>query len=368
MNKLTTPSRARRLALTLAVAPTLTVAPIGTALAAPAPDASRAVEAVSVRPPRPAIRAYVDPEAASLTKELRAAITATNEDPDVAAGRLRTAIDAATNAPGVVARDQELYNAWIEGMLTLARADLVLDERGKAIVVVDQAIRVSRGAVPPIEEFGPSLTTLYRERVTAPELRAVGQVHVSCTSRCRVILDGNTAAAAGTDSVVSGIPLGAHVIRIEPQAQPSEDFLQESFTLTDASRTADFSYDPPKPSSAPAHVSAPVTKDDPGSGRKVPRWASIVGMSVGALGIAAGAVLIATSGGCIDGSDPNSDARCEDVLDNVPLGTGVLVAGAATLVGFTIVLGVGEVKDKRYKQSQKKGGPNQATLGVRWRF
>ncbi len=311
--------------------------------------------------PRPSVRAAsrAAPDVHTLKKELRRAIDAVNEDPDVATEQLRNALDAAAAAPGVMARDPDAHGLRIEGLLTLARAYLVLDARPRAERVIDEAIRISRGDIPPIEEFGPSLATLYNDRVAAPELRPAGSVHVSCETACRVILDGRV-AGTGVDLVVTGIPLGDHLIRMEPRQRSVEHFEQRTFTITDGDRAQEFSYAPPQAPAVPSTTQPPT--DDPGSGRKLPRWASILGMSVGAAMVIGGIVLVVVDGKCPDGEDPMGDNACREVLQSKTGGIVTAAIGGAALVGFSVTLGVGETKDKKHKQTQS------AVVGVRFRF
>ena len=61
----------------------------------------------------------------------------------------------------------------------------------------------------------------------------------------------------------------------------------------------------------------------------------------------AGAVLIAMDGKCPDGSNPMSADPCPDVLNTDAVGIALTSVGAATLVGFSIALGIGEARQKK---------------------
>ncbi len=315
--------------------------------------------------PRPAVRASMAraPEAAALERKLQAAITAANEDPDVAAAQLRASLDEVAAAPGMTARSQSLQALRIEGLLTLARADLVLDERDAAVDAIDEAIRVSGGNVTSVEDFGPSLTALYEERVSAPELRAVGSLQVACTSPCRVILDGRV-AGTGNNVSVTGIPLGSHVARLEPQTQDPTDFVMKDFVLTDDARSQEYSYEPPVDAPLPGGTVTATNEPGGDSGRTLPRWAGILGMAAGGAALLGGVFALAINGRCPDLSDASREPRCRDVFETLPIGIGLTAAGAGALVGFGVAFGVGEGKDKRFRQEQGQS----AVLQFRTRF
>lgn len=334
-----TPLHTRSFCLASAVLLTLTVA---------APAHARAESSV----PRPSAVAMsmlrAEPSASDLSSKLQAAIDATNEDPEVHAPELREALDDVAAVPGVVGRSTKLQELRIEGLMYLARALLVLDQRDQAVAAIDEAIRVSGGSVPNVAAFGPSLADLYDERRAAPELRPAGEVHVACTGGpCRVFLDGRV-IGTGTDIGATGIPLGAHIIRIEPQElEPPEPFQQEVIALTDAASKAEFTFT--VPATDPPATGGPGPKLTGDSGRKLPRWAGILGMTIGGLAIAGGAFAMGIDGRCPDLSSTAKN-DCVDVHDSLYTGIGVLAVGVATATGFGIAFGVGEAKDKRFEQ------------------
>ncbi len=328
-------------------------------------------------PPAPATAAaflrQAPPSAAELTGRLQAAIDATNEDPDVHAPALRSALDDVAAAPGIVGRTPKLQSLRIEGLLYLARALLVLDDRDGAVAAIDEAIRVSGGNVASVGNFGPSLEKLYDERRSAPELRPAGAVQVSCSGGpCRVFLDGRV-IGTGTDINSTGIPLGPHVIRIEPQAAgPDDPFEQQVITLRDGSPSAALTFTLPSPS-------PPIIVDGggnpgqgqgsaPDSGRKLPRWAGILGMTLGAVAVAGGAFAIAIDGRCPDLSDANASSgnACRDVHNSLVTGAVVLGVGVGVTTGFGIAFGIGEGKDKRH--AKEKAAPTSASLSYTFRF
>lgn len=367
MNVLTT--RLSRLALTAALVPAFAMP----AYAGQTPPSPKAAVSTLMRS-----EATAPAETASgttgpqLRLELQSAIDATNEDPELHAPELRRVLDEAAAAPGVVGRDAALQSMRIEGLLYLARALLVLDQPDDATAALDEAIRASGGSVSNVAEFGPSLSALYDDRRSAPELKPIGSVEVSCSGGpCRVFLDGRV-LGTGMDILSTGIPLGPHVVRIEPQnLTPPEPFEQTSIVLTDDAPKASLSLEVPVPQEDTGTVgsAAPAASK---SGRKLPRWAGILGMTLGGAALAGGAFAAAIDGRCPDLSNPNPDSgeKCRDVHTSLLTGLVVLGIGAGTLTGFGISFGIGEAKDKRHaaKQSAKQSKGTQASLQLSWHF
>jgi len=360
MNVLTT--ALPRLALTAALVPAFATP----AFAGPTPPSPKAAASTLMRAKAQAPGATATgPE---LRGELQAAIDATNEDPELHAPQLRKVLDEAAAAPGVVGRDAALQSMRIEGLLYLARALLVLEQPDDATAALDEAIRASGGSVPNVAEFGPSLSALYEDRRSAPELKPVGSIEVSCSGGpCRVFLDGRV-LGTGMDVLSTGIPLGPHVVRIEPQnLTPPEPFEQTSIVLTDDAPKASLSLEVPAPPTD-AVVGGPKTPAASKSGRKLPRWAGILGMTLGGAALAGGAFAAAIDGRCPDLTNPNPDSgdKCRDVHNSLVTGLVVLGVGAGTLTGFGIAFGIGQAKDKRHAAKQNKG--TEASLQLSWRF
>jgi hypothetical protein len=151
---------------------------------------------------------------------------------------------------------------------------------------------------------------------------------------------------------------------VQSTDRPLEKPLVESITLSDDVPEAALSFEvEAPPPEANGEDTLPV---DPGPDagvpkRRLPRWASIVGISVGAAAVVAGGVLIGVHGRCPDGSDPVGPNACLDVLSTRGAGIGVLVGGAALLTGFSIALGIGETRDNKRRRTE-------AMVGYTFRF
>ena len=282
------------------------------------------------------------PAADDLVGELRSAIEGAKADPDGGRETLRTVLERFDAEPSAVAASNDAHAVRIEGLLTLAKAELAQDREAEAIAAIDKAIRIARGEPLPVTGYGARVAKLHDLRVSAPELRPAGSVHVTCSVQCRVILDGRN-AGEGTDVMVTGIPLGGHQLRVEPIAPDIDHHFQTDVLLSNGEPERAFEYTVP---TADAPKDAPA-KTATAKKRRLPRWAGIVGIGAGAALTIAGAVLIAMDGKCPDGSDPMSADPCPDVLNTDAVGIALTSVGAATLVGFSIALGIGEARQKK---------------------
>jgi hypothetical protein len=88
----------------------------------------------------------------------------------------------------------------------------------------------------------------------------------------------------------------------------------------------------------------------------VPRWGSILGISLGAAAIAGGAVLVAIDGNCKGGGDPMDVEACPNVY-NTDAGGAVLIS-----VGTLAVLSMGTILTITEIQAKKKGNSGKTAV------
>lgn len=293
----------------------------------------------------PVLPVLIAPEATSLTAEMRAAIAAAENDPNSGRAKLRAALARFDEEPSVVATSNDAHAARIDGLLTLAKAELAADREADAIAALDKAIRIARGEPLPVSKHGARLIKLHDLRVGAPELRPNGSLHVTCSVQCRVILDGRT-AGQGTDVMITGVPLGGHQLRVEPMAADIDHHFQTDVMLSNGEPERTYDYRVPE-AGTPAEKATPDRAPPSTKTRKLPRWAGILGIGVGAAATIAGAVLIAMDGKCPGGGNPRGADPCPDILNTDAVGIALTSIGAATLVGFSVALGVGEARQKK---------------------
>jgi hypothetical protein len=297
-----------------------------------------------------------------LVEQLAAGEQKANEAPAEAIEPLQAALARVEELGPLVARSSKAHESRIYALLALARAHLVLDQRKEAAAAMDRAIRVARGDPIPAKLFGPSLVALHDDRVAAEQNHPGGKVVVSCTIACEVLLDERV-AGSGTRVEVMNVPFGPHRVHVQAADGSVDDVLAESIALSaDASEaTLDYAVQAPPPGEDIGDDDPPPPVGDDVPKRRLPRWAGIVGISVGAAAMIAGGVLIGIDGRCPDGSDPQGEAPCIDVLNTDGAGIGVLVGGAALLTGFSIALGIGEARDKKRRRAS-------AMVGYTFRF
>ena len=294
----------------------------------------------------PVLPVLVAPEATSLVAEMRAAIESAEKNPDSGRAELRAALARFDEEPSVVATSNDAHAARIDGLLALAKAELAVGREADAIAALDKAIRIARGEPLPVAKHGQRLIKLHDLRVGAPELRPNGSLHVTCSVQCRVILDGRT-AGHGTDVMITGVPLGGHQLRVEPMAAEIDHHFQTDVMLSNGEPERTYDYRVPEAGTPAKSTVDRAPADATAKPRKLPRWAGILGIGVGAAVTIAGAVLIAMDGKCPDGSNPRSADPCPDILNTDAVGIALTSVGAATLVGFSVALGVGEARQKK---------------------
>jgi hypothetical protein len=83
---------------------------------------------------------------------------------------------------------------------------------------------------------------------------------------------------------------------------------------------------------------------------EVPRWASILGISLGVGAIAAGATLVAIDGRCPGGQDPMTDIdQCPNIYNTDAGGAVLISVGALAVVGMGTILTINELRAKKSK-------------------
>lgn len=91
------------------------------------------------------------------------------------------------------------------------------------------------------------------------------------------------------------------------------------------------------------------TTDD--GGRKinldVPRWGSILGVSLGVGAIAAGAAMVAIDGRCPGGGDPTDIDACPDVYNTDAGGAVLISVGALAVLSMGAILTITEIQKKK---------------------
>lgn len=282
---------------------------------------------------------------------LREAETRATEDPEQGVALLTAALDRARADAAIVARDGDATEARQYAMLALARGLLGAEKRAEAAKILDIALATAAGDPLPSKLFGPSLVALHEERKAALDRTSTATLHARCTGACMVIVDAAWVTCGGPDATADvALPPGTWEVLLVDAADPTRT-RAERVELT-AGGSADLLLEIPKAPGTKRRVARPSgegTVDD--GGRKLPRWAGIVGMAVGVVALVAGGVLVAVDGSCPDGTNTSGAGACKNILDTDLPGYVMLGIGGGTLIGFTTAFGVGEAKQARARKA-----------------
>ncbi len=304
----------------------------------------------------PPLDAEQQTRAAQLAKALRDAEAHATEDPEDGVAGLRSALAAAEKDADIVARDAAASDARLYAQLALARSLLATEQRAEAVKVIDAALATANGRELPAKLFGPSLVSLHDERSAALVKGKKGTLELRCKGPCFAAIDAAPVAcgdAAAAERLQ--LPAGSYDVVLVDQADPSRR-TEQRIDLTGAA-TITVALDNPaaaEPGAGPrgrANRPRDTVADD---GRKLPRWAGILGMAVGASAIVTGGVLVAVDGKCTDLSDPDDPPFCLDILRTKITGYAMLGIGGAALVGFAVALGIGEHRQAKARRAGDK--------------
>ncbi len=282
-----------------------------------------------------------------------------------ATAALERALAGLAQHPEQIPNDSETLDRLAQARLGLAWQRLVNDDEPAAIAAMDEAIRSARGRSLPAGKFGPKVLRLYEDRLQALKDSGTAIIAVECGAiPCQIVVDERRSANP-TDPLY----LGSYRVWVGPRDGDAVwEFYEVKLSIRNeqvdvvykAGANAAKLEAPPEPELGFEPVGPPVGATDtkPKKARMLPRWASILGMTVGA-GLAVGGGLLLLDGACLDGSDvePDADAPpCDRVWQrNVPagLGYGLLGVGAGVFVVSGVVLTVDEVRvgDRKGKQA-----------------
>ncbi len=291
---------------------------------------------------------------------LRDAETRATEDPEQGVALLTAALDRARADAAIVARDTDATEARQYAMLALARGLLGAEKRAEAAKILDIALATAAGDPLPSKLFGPSLVALHEERKAALDRTSTATLRARCTGACLVIVDAAWVTCAGPEATVDvALPPGAWEVLLVDAADPTRTHAQRVELA--AGGSADVLLEIPKAAGTKRRTSRPA--DDGGlddGGRKLPRWAGLVGMAVGVVALVAGGVLVAVDRSCPDGTNASGPGACKNILNTDLPGYVVLGIGGGTLIGFATAFGVGEVKQAR----ARKANAAKAQVGI----
>jgi hypothetical protein len=281
---------------------------------------------------------------AALTRELRDAEEQSAKRPSEGASALREALEHASADALLVAKSKPAREAQRYARLALVRSLLATGDREAAAGLLDEMLAIAGDEPLPAKLFGPSVLELHAERSAAFAKHERGEVVIECDGDCVAIASDTLlgCASAGQPLHVQ-LPSGPWRVTLASQAQPSHRTVAE-LELAPA--------EPVTMRLGPHRVDPP--RDQPR--RRLPRWAGILGMSVGAAAIIAGGVLVGVDGKCPDlKTDPMGSGACGRRLNTDVPGIVLLATGGAVFTGFTIAFGIGEARQA--KGARSESGP-----------
>lgn len=277
----------------------------------------------------------------TLAADLRQAEATATEDPKAGTAALQTQLARARTDAIAIARDPDASKARLYASLALAANLVAAGQRDGAIALVDPLIAAST-TEPPIKLYGPELVALVAERRTALARREPGTIEVACARGCQVVVEGVIMGCAGP-----GAPLRVQM--------PSGRWHVDVFAPDDVGHATSGEIDVGAGATAKLVLAPTAAIDERGPGRahdhgtrKLPRWAGIVGVSVGVALMIVGGVLVGVDGKCPDlKTAARGPGACGRRLATDGIGYGLLGGGAAISIGFAIPLAIGERRSRR---------------------
>lgn len=270
---------------------------------------------------------------------LIAAEAQATESPETAEGPLQDALRGFGDVAPLVADDPRAQEARAFAQLALARTRLVLGRPQDAAAAIDDALRAAGTRPLPVDQFGPALAALHAERVAALSAMPPATLAVRCSVPCRVLVDEHALAdellPGAHRAWVEALDPGLPVLRRELELAPGE--------------AVELAYEVQAPEPAPRPV--PVDEAPPARRRILPRWASALGLGVGAGTAVAGGVLVAVDHRCPDLSNPRTEP-CLRILDTDTGGFVLLGVGGAVAITAAVILAIDEVRARRGRRGR----------------
>jgi hypothetical protein len=279
----------------------------------------------------------------ALARELREAEEQSAKRPSEGASALRDALEHASADAILVAKSQSAREAQRYARLALARSLLASGDREAAAGLLDEMLAIAGDTPLPAKLFGPAVSELHAERAALSVERERGEVVIECEASCVAIAsDTLLGCASASRPLHLQLPSGPWRITVAATDEPSHRAVSE-LELSAA---------------APARVrlGPPADRVDPPRDhgpRKLPRWAGILGMSVGAAAMIVGGVLVGVDGKCPDlKTDPTGPDACGRRLNTDVPGIVMLATGGAVFTGFTIAFGIGEARQTKARRAR----------------
>ncbi len=289
------------------------------------------------------------------------AMLVANTDPEQGIALLNRALSALHQFAPLLALDPAARMRRSLAHLALARAKLARGDEQGAAQSVDATLRELGELELPLDELGPTLARLVEARRGALEELGHGSLRVVCASACEVWIDENPGEAA-LESEGFDLAVGSHRVWIEDPSGALAP-LQTSVELL-AGDSTELRYPAlvPAPNLVPATPDSDMDRSSPsGTNREgardrlAPRWAELLGASLGVVTLAAGATLWAIDSHCPGGVDPNDVQACPQLYDTRVAGITTLALGSALVLSSVALLTTDELRLRRRGRGDAEG-------------
>jgi hypothetical protein len=254
---------------------------------------------------------------------------------------LEQVMTALTEHPAELSTDLETLEKLDHARMSLVWLHLAQGDAEAATLAMDAAIRATRGYLRSTSNFGPMVRELHDERRAALDEQGTAIIEVDCRIPCQVIVDERRSA-----NPTEPLHLGNHRVWVSAR-DGSVAWQLFEVDLQTAAETEVLVYSTKVELREVEGVFAEAAVDDrPKAKRLLPRWAEILGVSLGAGLFVGGAVLLALDGKCIGGSE------CSVRWENTARGAAILSVGGGLLLVSGALLSVDEVRVRGIKTRQ----------------
>ena len=288
---------------------------------------------------------------AAVTQALIDAEAAAHERPETSEGALREALNDFADAAPLVGDDADAQEARTYALLALARTYLVLERPDAAADAIDDALRAAGGQPVPAGQFGPQLGNLHKRRAKALGDQTKAQLTLDCKSPCRAWVDERP-----FDPESPELLPGPHRVWVESTAA-GQLVHREDIDLVPGDSVT-ISYEVEAPAEQPGGTTtepAPSSSSDEPSKRLLPRWASVLALSLGTGIAGAGGALVAVDHRCPSTlADPRT-TPCLNILNTDAGGFTLIGLGGVTALTAAVILIVDEVRERKQGKQSASG-------------
>lgn len=282
----------------------------------------------------------------------------------------------------------------LDGWVILAGLYLAERDLAAANGAMDEAIRTARGHPLAVQSYGPRVSQLYQQRLTALQAAGMAEIAVEC-DLCSVVI--NERLLSGTreqlllgsyrvwvklqdddggwqsyaieltqpDTVIVVVPARAAQADSASEREPPVEAASTSATVPVVAPPAAAAA-PVRPPARPSAATLSTREQLRGPQRRmIPRGFEIAGVTAGVGLMIIGGLLLSYDGKCeYDNQRPTattSQGQCGDIYETSAAGGSLLGTGGALLATATAFLTIDEIRVGRARSPR-------VMLGLTWQF